>query len=158
MVCVNLVDELFAVAAALEAASIPYAVCGGIAVTIHGATRTTKDIDLLVSEDDVDAILDLVRPLGFRFAALPMTFDETSERPRRVQRVSKIDGQQHLVLDLLVADEGLARCLAERQQLRLPEGTLWVVTRECLMTMKREAGRPQDLADLERLENEDDQS
>ncbi len=49
---VNLVDELLGVTRALEAAGIPYAICGGIAVTIHGATRTTKDIDLLVERAD----------------------------------------------------------------------------------------------------------
>lgn len=43
----DLVDELHAVSRALSAAGISFAVCGGIAVTIHGATRTTKDIDLL---------------------------------------------------------------------------------------------------------------
>jgi hypothetical protein len=38
---VNLVDELHAIAGALRALGVPYAICGGIAVTIHGATRTT---------------------------------------------------------------------------------------------------------------------
>lgn len=44
----NLVDELHAIAAALTEAGIPYAVCGGVAVTMHGATRSTKDIDVLL--------------------------------------------------------------------------------------------------------------
>ena len=50
----NLVDELHAVSRALSAAGISFAVCGGIAVTIHGATRTTKDIDLLGAIHAVD--------------------------------------------------------------------------------------------------------
>lgn len=125
-------------------------------MTIHGATRTTKDIDLLVAEADVEQILDVVRPLGFRFAALPMTFDEGTQRERRVQCVSKIDGTHHLVLDLLIADERLRECLDQRQALELAQGALWVVTRDCLVKMKRDAGRPQDLADLERLEADDD--
>ena len=79
----NLVDELHTIAAALEAEGIPYAVCGGIAVTIHGAIRTTKDIDLLVAAADVPRI---------------------------------------------------------------------VVSRATLVRMKRLAGRPQDLDDLEKLE------
>ena len=87
----NLVDELHAVCGALRSAGIEYAVCGGIAVTIHGATRTTKDIDLLVSRADVQRILEIVRPLGYPFAALPMTFDEGTSRERHVQRVSKLD-------------------------------------------------------------------
>lgn len=83
---VNLVDELFAIAATLRAADIPYALCGGVAVTVHGATRSTKDIDILVDASDVPQILELVRPLGYTFAALPMTFDGASAKERHVQR------------------------------------------------------------------------
>ncbi|MBW2462158.1 MAG: hypothetical protein JRH11_10980, partial [Deltaproteobacteria bacterium] len=54
----NLIDELHAVAAALHDAEIDYAVCGGIAVTIHGAVRTTKDIDILISRGDVSRVMD----------------------------------------------------------------------------------------------------
>jgi hypothetical protein len=41
---VNLVTELHAVAAALVRAGVRHAICGGVAVTIHGATRSTKDV------------------------------------------------------------------------------------------------------------------
>ena len=57
----DLVAELRAVARTLEEAGVPYAVCGGLAVTLHGATRATKDIDLLVREEDVERIADLER-------------------------------------------------------------------------------------------------
>jgi hypothetical protein len=33
----NLVDELYAITAALTTAGVRYAVCGGVTVTIHGA-------------------------------------------------------------------------------------------------------------------------
>ena len=45
----NIVDELHAIATALATAGIPYAVCGGIAVTAYGATRSTKDIDVAIA-------------------------------------------------------------------------------------------------------------
>ena len=154
----NLVDELHAVAAALESEGIPYAVCGGVAVTIYGATRTTKDIDLLVRRQDMARILDLLRPLGFAFAALPMTFDAGTEREREVQRVTKIDGDHHLVVDLMLDEAALAGFLADRLVIDLPQGPLHVVSRETLLRMKRMAGRAQDLADLERLEANDGDS
>jgi len=149
---VNLVDELHAITRALREANVSYAVCGGVAVTIHGATRTTKDIDLLVERTDVARVLELVRVIGFEFAALPMTFDAGTPRERSVQRVSKIDGSEHLVLDLIVADRALAGFLLGREVIDLPEGRLDVVSRENLLTMKRLAGRPQDLADIAALE------
>ena len=148
----NLVDELHAIAAALTAAAIPYAVCGGVAVTAHGVVRSTKDIDILLSRDDLPRALDAVRPLGYAFVALPMTFDVGTERERHVQRVSKIDGDDHLVLDLLLTEAAFAGLLDDRIEASLPQGRLSVVSRATLIRMKRMAGRAQDVADLERLE------
>jgi hypothetical protein len=150
----NLVDELHQIAQALRNAQIVYAICGGIAVTIHGATRTTKDIDILVTREDVPRVLEAVRPLGYAFAALPMIFDAGTSRERHVQRVSKLEGQEHLMIDLLIADGPFAGLLDERVDIDLPEGRLSVVTRDALLKMKRLASRPQDEADIEKLERE----
>lgn len=150
----NLVDELYAITAALTAAGIRYAVCGGVAVTLYGATRSTKDIDLLILPEDVQRTLEVVRPLGYAFAALPMTFDAGTERERHVQRVSKIEGSEHLLLDLLVADAAFEGALDDRVEVQLPSGPMAVVSRAMLVRMKRLAGRAQDLADLEKLEEQ----
>ena len=151
----NLVDELHGIARALGQAGIPYAVCGGVAVTIHGATRTTKDIDVLVQAADVDRVLEAVRPLGYVFIALPMVFDAGTERERHVRRVTKLEGDQALVLDLLLADASLAGLLDDRVEVQLAQGVLVVVSRDSLVKMKRLAGRAQDQADLEKLESPD---
>ncbi|MCC6664140.1 MAG: nucleotidyltransferase family protein [Polyangiaceae bacterium] len=152
----NLVDELHAIVAALGAARIEYAVCGGVAVTVHGATRTTKDIDLLIRPDDVARALQALRPLGYDFAALPMVFEENTERERRVQRVTKLEGGHALVIDLLFAHASFAGFLDDRVAVELPRGTLFVVSRETLLRMKRLAGRAQDQADIEKLESVDE--
>lgn len=148
----NLVDELYAITAALQAAGIRYAVCGGVAVTIYGATRSTKDIDILVMPADVPRALDAVRPLGYVFAAIPMTFGAGTHAERHVQRVSKIQGDEHLLLDLLIADAAFVGALDDRVELVLPDGPLAVVSRAALIRMKRLAGRAQDVADIEKLE------
>jgi hypothetical protein len=153
---VNLVDELHAIAAAFNASGVRYAVCGGVAVTAHGATRSTKDIDVLVAPEDVARALDAVRPLGYTFVALPETFEAGTERERHVQRVSKIEGNEHLLLDLMVADAALARTLDDRVEVALPDGPLTIVSRQTLIRMKQLAGRPQDVADIEKLEADDE--
>ena len=142
---------MHAISAALSRAEVRYAVCGGVAVTIHGATRSTKDIDVLIAPEDRDRALDAVRPLGFRFAALPLVFEEGTPRERHVQRVSKIVGTDHLVLDLLLAQASFQGCLDGALEVALPEGPLVVVSRDVLLRMKRLAGRAQDLADIEKL-------
>lgn len=49
-------------------------------------------------------------------------------------------------------NERLRETWEGREEVRLAELPLWVVARERLIAMKRMAGRPQDLADLARLE------
>jgi hypothetical protein len=152
---VNIVDELHAIAGALHAASIPYAVCGGIAVTAHGATRSTKDIDIVVAREHLSAALAAVAPLGYSIRAAPMTFSEGTPSERNVQRVNKIVGAEHLMLDLLIAEAAYAGVLDDRVEVALPAGPITFVSLATLLRMKRLAGRPIDLADIEKLEGTD---
>lgn len=152
----NLVDELHAVSTALVGAGIRHAICGGIAVTIYGATRTTKDIDILISPEDLDRALDVVRPLGYKFPALPMVFEEGTPRERHVQRVSKILDGDHLVVDFLLETAAFAGFLEGSAEVRTSGGSLVVVARDVLLRMKRMAARPQDAADIQKLEAPDE--
>ncbi len=152
----NLVDELHAVSAALVNSGIRHAICGGIAVTIYGATRTTKDIDILISPDDLERALDVIRPLGYKFPALPMVFEEGTSRERHVQRVSKILQGDHLVVDFLLERAAFTGFLEGSAVVKTSAGPLIVVARDVLLKMKRMAARPQDAADIEKLEAPDE--
>lgn len=153
----NIVDELHAIAAALRGAGIPYAVCGGIAVTAYGATRSTKDIDIAIAREHLNAAIAAVAPLGYNIPAGPMTFGEGTAHERHVQRVNKLEGNQHLVLDLLLAEAAYAGVLDDRVEVALPSGPITFVSRDTLLRMKRLAGRPIDLADIEKLEKGEDE-
>lgn len=152
----NIVDELHAIAVALRGAQIPYAVCGGVAVTAYGATRSTKDIDIAISREHLVAALAAVAPLGYVIPAGPMTFGDGTAQERHVQRVNKIVGAHHLVLDLLLAEAAYAGVLDDRVDVALPAGPITFVSRATLIRMKRLAGRAIDLADIEKLESGDD--
>ena len=69
-----------------------------------------------------------------------------------VHRLSRVAGSQILMLDLVLGDEPLSAVWATREQRQTSRGPVWVVSRQGLVTMKLAAGRPQDLADLARLE------
>jgi hypothetical protein len=76
------------VAAALDAAGIAYAVCGGNAVAAWvsrvdpAATRATKDVDLLVRQADEPRIAEVMRGLGFERRDLrPMVLFIDPEEP-----------------------------------------------------------------------------
>ena len=148
----DLVDALLAATAALREADVAHGVCGGIAVTLRGATRSTGDIDLLVPPAEVPAAMDALRPLGWTYAALPMTFGAGTSLERRVQRVSRLEGKAVISIHLIEAVGPLAEVWASRIVMELPSGAVPVVSFDGLAHMKRLAGRPQDLADLDRLE------
>ena len=49
----NIQHELYLVIDTLQRAGIDYALCGGLAVIVHGYPRLTRDIDLLIREEDL---------------------------------------------------------------------------------------------------------
>ena len=145
----NLEDELRQVVDALETRGIPYAIAGGIAVSIFTTPRATEDIDLVISATDLDRALGTLEPLGFRRGGPPMS---VAQRTLRIQRLTKIAGSDLLPLDLLLADSPqLEEVLRARQQLDWGGKRLWIVSIEGLRALKRLRGSPQDLADLEAL-------
>ncbi len=144
----DLVDELVHVLRALGEAHVETAVCGAFAVAIHGAPRFTKDIDVLIQETDIDRALAAVRDVGFDMAAMPMTFDAGTDRERRIQRVSKVDGSDLLTLDFVLATPVLADVWRDRAVAVWRDREVHVVSLGGLVRMKRLASRPQDLLDL----------
>lgn len=87
---VDLFAEVVALAAALDAAAVEYAIRGGVALAIHGAPRATKDIDLLAREADLPRLRDVLRACGFTLEALPMTFPRVASRPDGSRRSSQM--------------------------------------------------------------------
>jgi len=45
---IDLLAELRSVISSLDIAGIPYALCGGLAMAVHGFPRATVDIDILI--------------------------------------------------------------------------------------------------------------
>jgi hypothetical protein len=148
---VNLFDELTALVGELERDHVEYALAGALALAVWGVPRATQDIDLLVPLAAVPAAAAIARRRGFTVEALPIRFTDGME----MRRLSKIEGETVLVLDLLVVDARLEPAWQDRRRLATERGPLWVVSRDGLVRMKTAAGRPQDLADVQRLQELD---
>jgi len=148
---VNLYEGLMSVTRKLDESGVEYALVGGLAVAVWGAPRATQDIDLLVQAEQLEAALAAVEPLGFKLRALPMKFRDGME----LQRVSKVEEGELLTLDFILVGSSLEPVWQSRQVVESEGGPLWVVSREKLIQMKVGAGRPQDLADVERLQEMD---
>ena len=147
----SLFAELQAVVAALNEANVDHAICGALALAVHGAPRATTDIDLLVPHELIPKALDAVERVGFELRALPMTFADGM----RVQRVTKIEAGDSVTLDLILVDDNLKEIWASRTRYESDIGPLSVISREALIQMKTWAGRTRDLADIERLQELD---
>lgn len=151
-------DEFLGVVDQLNAAQIDYAVCGGIALLFHGYPRLTTDIDLLVEDKDVERIHKAVAEIGFSVTTpQPIVFNAGRDAETRVRRVSKFEGEEHLILDLILMSSALEPVWRSRETLPLEGRSVSVLSRDGLIQMKRAAGRTQDRADIERLEGGSDE-
>ena len=154
----DLREELLGLVDCLDAARIDYAVCGGLALAIHGYPRFTKDIDILVRLEDLERAVAAVSGLGFDLDAGILPFEVGGPRAREVRRISKTEGGEVLTLDLLVVSPVLESAWRSRGVFEWQDRRLRVVSREGLAEMKRLAGREQDLLDARRLESSDDEA
>jgi hypothetical protein len=149
---VTIYEELRGILGALETANVAYALIGGLAVAVWGAPRATKDIDLLVQREDLARAMEVARQQGFTLAALPFEFKDGTE----VQRVNKVDAAGNLMtIDFMLVDKNLAEVWASRRRLPFGSGQVNVVSREALIGMKARAARPQDIADIQNLQDLD---
>jgi hypothetical protein len=144
----DLLEEFRMVVTELEKGSIPYAICGGMAMAAYGHARATQDIDVLIAASSVNAALALISRLGYEVSAR-LTVGKGQVR---MIRAIKAVGTDHLVVDILEASDADEETWTKRLRIETEFGPVWFVSKGELIEMKRRSGWLQDLADIERLE------
>ncbi|MBI1725837.1 MAG: nucleotidyl transferase AbiEii/AbiGii toxin family protein [Candidatus Rokubacteria bacterium] len=139
--------------AALGAARAPYAICGGIAMSIHARPRATIDIDLLAPPAAIPSIADALLPCGFvRRERTPTLLAEGEVVMHRLSKIVPGDPEV-LLLDVIEVRPGATE---RAWQTRIDTGweghSVTVVSRAGLIGLKRLRGSPQDVADIAQLE------
>jgi predicted nucleotidyltransferase len=141
----------------LAGAEVDFVVVGGVAVAFQGYGRATKDLDITYATDKQnlkrlgEVLLDAHARLRGIEEDVPFVPDERTLARTRLLTLDTDDGG----LDLLADPPGapayeVMRDRADRVQL---DGfVVAVAALDDLLAMKRAAGRPQDLADVEALE------
>lgn len=147
----NVADEAKKLLEALEAEGLDYALCGALALAVHGVVRATTDIDMLVDRSSVDAVAAVAKRLGYIFPAAPMGFRDGVE----LRRISKIVDAQVLTLDLMIWSEVYRSVWESRIRVRILDAEISAVSRDGLILMKTMAARPKDLDDVARLQEID---
>ncbi|MGD9562974.1 MAG: nucleotidyl transferase AbiEii/AbiGii toxin family protein [Pyrinomonadaceae bacterium] len=130
---------------------IEFALCGGLAVSAHGLIRATEDIDFLIREETLEQAYAAAAEVGYDIRGLDISF---KERTVEIRRVSAVVGGEVISLDLLLVTPHVEDVWSTREHIDFMGLSLYVVSREGLIKMKKQSARPQDLADIDRLENE----
>jgi predicted nucleotidyltransferase len=154
-----------AIIQALNQTGVRYLVVGGLAVVAHGHVRFTADLDLVLDfdEENLRHAVSVFESLGFRpRAPVPLRqFADTEIRQEWIREkgltVFSLFSDDHPLteVDLFVADPfGFDQAYGRRVSLAVaPDIEATFVGLEDLVRMKKTAGRPQDLSDIEQLEN-----
>jgi len=155
--------EPFPLLEALVLHEVEFVVIGGFSLAAHGLVRGTKDVDLVPrpTRDNLERLLSALDSLG----AVPREVAEF--RPEELPLRLDVDGlaqggnwfleTRHGWLDVMQFVEGVdgydaLRSRAVQSELPGVSRPVQFAGRDDLIAMKRAAGRPQDILDVESLE------
>jgi hypothetical protein len=139
----------------LHAHNVKYLIVGGYAVSLHSQPRATKDLDLFLQTDpeNAKAAFEALAEFGMALQGVsvsdftnPGMFLQFGRAPEAVDVLMKIDGMKfedawpRRVQGVVDDDSGFKA---------------YFISKEDLITSKRAAGRQQDLADVEAIQNAD---
>ena len=158
------VRSIEAIVRALNDAGVRYLIVGGLAVMAHGYTRATKDMDLVLDlgEENLRRAMTALMLLGYR-PTVPVAMELFADPRIRKQWIAEkgmlvfnlfSDAHETVEIDLFVEepfDFEKAYASAVRDDV-VPGLAATFVSLEGLLFLKRQAGRPRDLIDVEKLE------
>jgi hypothetical protein len=149
--------------AALEERKVRYLVVGGVAVVLHGYARFTADLDLVIALDaaNVTAAMEALSVLGYRPRA-PVAALEFADPGKRREWIHEkgltvlgLWSPKHPATEVDVFVEepfSIDEALARATRAQLGASTVTVASIPDLIALKRKAGRPKDLDDIEKLQ------
>lgn len=156
--------EIERVLSALNQGGVRYLVVGGVAVVLHGFLRTTKDLDLVIGldPDNLQKGLKALGDLGFQ-PVVPVPLEsfanaalrESWIRDKNLLVFSLWHPDRHgFQIDLFASEPfDFAEVYARALRVPLEKTEATVIAAPDLIALKRQAGRAQDVADIEALED-----
>jgi len=150
----DLFNEFFGIIREFQKHNIAYAVVGGIAMALHDEPRFTRDIDVLVSAEQVGRVRELLEGIGYVEASAPWTFAGV---PLTLHRFIKTQAEDSLTVDILFGTEPRIRGILERTtEQPWADGVARVAGKEDIIWMKRQRGSDQDHVDIRKLQDDAD--
>ena len=135
---------------------VDFVVVGGVAVILQASPRFTRDLDICyaLEQENLNRLGEVLVELGAKLRGieedLPFVPDGRALRQTQILTLTTADGG----LDLLepVGSPGYPALRRRSDEIDLDGIGVRVASVDDLIAMKRAAGRPQDLVDLESLE------
>ena len=129
---------------------VEYLVVGAHALAVYGHLRATKDLDIWINPTETNAVnvISALQAFGAPLQDLtnndlstPGTVFQMGIPPVRIDIINEISGVQ------------FTDAWPKRFQSQLDGQSVWVISKSDFILNKRTSGRTQDLADIEHLEN-----
>ena len=147
---------LFEVTDAFESSKLKYALIGGYAMALHGVVRATVDVDFVLSLSlhDFQLAERALEKIGLKSRLPVRAQDIISMREEYISRRnllawSFVDyNNPSRQVDILITRD---RRDLEVQKISVGGRKILVASLAELLKMKKEAGRPQDLIDIENI-------
>ncbi|MEZ5427510.1 MAG: hypothetical protein R2747_14655 [Pyrinomonadaceae bacterium] len=153
----DLLEEFTNLTGELDRKHIDYAICDGWAMAIHGLPRATVDIDLLIPSEDLEKVWRIAENLGYDVEGLPLHFHDGVIEIRRISKMDK-ESKRLFTIDFLLVTEGLKEVWKTRELIEWEDGKIWTVSQEGLIELKTISGREQDLLDIKKLRELENES
>jgi len=136
---------------------VDFVVIGGVAVILQASPRFTKDLDICYApdSDNLDRLGEVLIELGAKLREadedLPFVPDGRTLRRTQILTLTTSDGGIYLLVDP-DGSPGYPTLRRRASEIDIDGIVVRVASIDDLISMKRAAGRPQDVVDLESLE------
>lgn len=133
----------------LNSHKVEYLIVGSYALAFHGAPRFTGDIDLFVKPEDANAKRILSALDEFGFGSLNFSESDFTSPDNVVQL-----GVPPVRVDIMTSLTGISWEKAQTGKVKgsFDKTIVHFISKEDLITNKKQLGRQKDLADIEALE------
>ena len=134
-----------------NAEKVEYLVIGAYALAAHGLPRATGDIDLWINRDERNA-RRVWRALEKFGAPLSDLTEDDLSSPGMVYQIGVAPNRIDILTSIDAVEYGDA--WSQRIEVVIEGLPICIISRDHLIANKKAVGRPQDLADIDRLEKE----
>lgn len=147
---------------ALNDANVRYVVVGGLATVLHGYARLTMDVDLVVdlAPKEASRAMQALEFLGFKPRA-PVPAQQFADPVKRKEWIEQKGmtvfslynpSNPMLTVDVFVNNPiSFAELYSRAERMAIDGVPVYICSIDDLITLKKKAGRAQDLVDIEKL-------